>query len=156
MTTANDVLRSLRLPTLEDIKWVQCPSCRHEWTKLHPCQFWWDGKEQVAHICVRCAEGVGAFDWIKSHWPSEHDPAVTIKKLPAFFNMSEADIPPSGWLALIDLKEKNFKITARSGDYPIKVESDGVETFYRNAIAAWMAIRKILGAKPELAGGSSW
>lgn len=136
----------LNFPDLEDIKWVVCPSCCYEWTRLRPCRFWPEpnGAPQFSHICVRCAEGVGAFPWIMQQWPSEENPAYNAKKFGEMYRIPESDLPPTAFRAYLELREKTFEITSRYGGYPVQVTYNGATQGFENSIAAWMFIRKKL------------
>lgn len=155
MTTGSDVLRSLNIPTLEDIKWVQCPCCGEEWTNLMSCEFWNQGMH-VEKLCVRCGEGIKNFEWIMHHYPAETEMAFNLKKSLSFLGVKDELTPKSGYYATVDHKEKTFVLTCREGDFPIKVEHDGVETFHKNTVAAWMAIRKKINQKPDTVKGVGW
>lgn len=156
--TANQAMASLRLPSLDSVEWVSCPSCLYEWTNLKACQFWPidGGRPDISHICVRCAEGVGAFPWVMQYWPWKDQVAYNVKRFNGFYRLPIEDLSPSSFRAFLEYKEKTFMVTTRIGSAPIAVTYNGVTENFDNSIAAWMHIKKKLDQKEDAPVKGEW
>lgn len=50
-------------------KWVVCPICKEEWTKLRPCRFLWEKRWNTVYFCVQCAETTKSIPEIAGQYP---------------------------------------------------------------------------------------
>lgn len=55
----------------ENRKWVKCPICQEERTKLRPCFFKNRGKGGWTNVCVECAESLKSIKQIVNRYPVE-------------------------------------------------------------------------------------
>lgn len=106
MTTVSipDEVRSLvanMARSYENIKWVICPVCREEWTKLMPVVFYpvdSDGKtvRRVVHTCPPCSHSVRSCQWFAEHYGITFDSSAEIRRLPAYANLPSSHLIDSG------------------------------------------------------------
>lgn len=63
---------------LKSAKWVMCPSCSVEWTKLRECRYLNDrGRLINSYLCNVCAETLVAWQWLMAHHPIPGAESVT-------------------------------------------------------------------------------
>lgn len=123
-------------------RWVPCPLCRREWSKLHACPHWDpdQGKTVLTYACVTCAESVHALESVAAmkpcpgaevsiHWHRGVSlPAEDLRKL------------PSTAYATVMFGKMAFSIHPQSGGAALKVvygpESDK-PYFADNVFQAW-------------------
>ena len=63
-------------------RWVACPVCKEEWSKLKPCEFiqWRSGgfgEKDVDHLCVECAETLKKFPNILERYPIDDNADIS-------------------------------------------------------------------------------
>lgn len=56
---------------MKEPKWVTCPACQEDWTKLRSCQFLNEGRMEWSHVCVVCAETLVSFNHVVACGPLE-------------------------------------------------------------------------------------
>src|SRR3990167_3730139 len=68
-TLAETVTRIDR--SFKNAKWVTCPICEEEWSKLHPCRYYGNNGDTVTNVCVQCGETLRSFWLISQQNPAQ-------------------------------------------------------------------------------------
>lgn len=148
---------------MKKTKWVTCPACLNEWSKLRPCFFLDDlGSKATNFICVTCAETLVSFKWVTDQYPA-FDCSIEVKwagpkkitvKLgseeshplsvgdPIPVRYQEIEIPKNAY-AVIECNGLNFIATSEGTGKPLqfKESKDSNITFADNVFSLWSKIK---------------
>lgn len=116
---------------LKKVRWVECPSCSVEWTKLHPCAYIADdGKKVTSHLCVICAETLVAWDWLIFNHPMERAHTYTVWRKPRYLTvrvgkkMEQIDRPQNAHI-VIELGDQQITAWSNGTGHPIRYKVRG-------------------------------
>lgn len=151
---------------MENQSWVRCPSCSEEWTKLRYCPFFYKGRKDHTYLCVECAEGVRAFEWINSN-PEFEIPGIRINTFPfkIFREFNRAELGRRYFQTFVTYGAGEFKrtftVTCQQSDDTgtpliiIDSEEKDEKKYLNNSMQAWLFIREsLLNTEPR--GKKSW
>lgn len=156
-TTEKEVKQSIQniLRNIEkNLKWVSCPSCKEEWTKLRLCNFFHEIDGKNRHVsdssCVECAETFKNVEyWMRkypivaplSNWP----PTPTIEKkwsLPIRYG-NQIILSNLSLYIVYSPVSKLWRLDTRgSGSGITMKENDDIVTRHETFPEAWSYIKK--------------
>jgi hypothetical protein len=136
MTTGSLVSNEVRAivnrmaDSYEKIKWVACPVCEEDWTKLMPVQFFQESEgrpiKRICYTCPPCATSVKSCSWFASHYGILFDTKAEIRTLPAFFNLDRETQDHNGlYIRLYD----GTRIVPRGGGVDVYREGEDKRSF---------------------------
>lgn len=152
LTSAGNYVRNLAVLE-EKTRWVRCPFCDDEVTKLKPCTYW-DPKQVTSHVCFECGESVKGLTYMAGQFPilgvdviRELRPAY--RNLPAGYQETER-----AWQAQVVYGEWSFLVWPEASRLFVLegMKPPDTKKSYDNTFQVWFAIKKQFeeGRKEEL------
>ena len=141
LLNADAMMRGLNLLE-ERIKWVACPQCSEEVSKLRPCVYWEKGAQCLGSVCLECAESVKGLTFLAQKFPA---PGVdlTFELLPVASRMGTKYITEKSYRAKVAYGNWFFWVYAK-GQHLATLEdrkSPDQEKLYDNTFQVWMALK---------------
>lgn len=143
LISETDPLKVLNL--LEtSIKWVKCPFCDDEVSRLRPCRYWREGREVCDLVCLECAESAKGFLYLAGKFPLE-GVDVSLELMPIYKKMDPKYTSEKSFKAKIFYGEWIFWAYPRTSRMVILEDrkTPDLEKTYENTFQAWFAIKNI-------------
>lgn len=114
----------------EKMKWVTCPVCREEWTKLTQVPFFRkdsDGnmKKFTAYSCPPCSRSVLSCKWFSQKFGITFDENADIRRHEAYRGLTGDEVPKSGYY----FRSYDGSIVATRGDRVNVYQDNDVKSF---------------------------
>lgn len=149
LTSAGDLLKGLGV--LEGkLRFVKCPFCDDEVTKLRPCEYWQGEEQRRSFVCIECAETVKGLTYLAGQYPIPGVDVIAVLH-PVYKKLDTKFVTEHSYMAHVTYGNWTYMVWRKGNRLAVLEKNDSPENQkdYDNTFQVWFAIKSNFEKSPD-------